>query len=140
MVATAHSRGAFLLEAVVSLVVIALTAAAIFGLLANGLRTSSNALARAAATDLAVSALARMAAEDPSALADRYDPHGAGFRSVLATAMRLPGVTETENVPAIAVTAGPSARSRHVQVTVFWQLPNETLPHRASMTSAVGSW
>lgn len=136
------SRGAFLIEALISLVVISMTVAAMFGLLANGLRASNNALSRAQATDIAVSTLARMAAEDLGTLADRYDPHGAGggFRVLLSAAGRLPGVTETTNVPAVSVAPGPSANSRHVSVTIFWQLPSETLPHRASLESAVGSW
>ena len=136
------SRGAFLIEALISLVVISMTVAAIFGLLANGLRASNNALSRAEATDIAVSTLARMTAEDLVTLAGRYDPHGAGagFRVVLAAARRLPGVTETTNVPVVSVAPGPSANSRHVSVTIFWQLPNEPLPHRASLKSAVGSW
>jgi type IV pilus assembly protein PilV len=133
------SRGAFLVEALIAILVFSIAAAGLFTLLSNALRTSSNALWRTEATDVAASALARMSTEDLATLADRYDSlaAGPGFRALVATAKRLPGVTDTTNLPVVSIAPGPSANSQRVSVTVFWHPPNESAPHRASMTSVV---
>jgi len=134
-----RARGAFLVEALIAVVVFSIAIAGTFGLLANALRTTSNALARAQAQSLAASTLAHMWAEDFATLADRYDAHapGAGFRTLVDAATRLPGVTPSANVPRVTFAPGPSSNSRRASVTVFWQLPSESAPHQASMTGVV---
>ena len=132
-------RGAFLIEALVAVLVFSLAAAGVFSMLANGLRTSSNASIRDAANALAASTLARMSIEDLGTVAERYDPDvpGAGYRTLAKMARHLPGVTDTHNLPLVTVSGGSSAGSRRVAITVFWQLPNETTPHRAQLASVV---
>jgi type IV pilus assembly protein PilV len=131
--------GAFLVEALVAVLVFSIAAAGVFSVLASATHASTNALMRAAATDLAASTIAHMSVEDLSTLAGRYDPAvpGTGYRTVAALAKRLPGVTDTRNLPLVAIDGGSSAASRRVAITVFWQLPDETRPHRASMTSVI---
>ena len=118
------SCGAFLIEALVAVLVFSVAAAGVFSLLANGLRASDNARSRTEASDVAAATLARMSTEDIVTLADRYDAlgGGSGFRTLLASARRLPGVTDTANVPVVTFAPGPSARSQRVSVTVYWQL------------------
>jgi hypothetical protein len=134
------SRGAFLVEALVAVIVFSTAAAGVFALLADAVRASGNARSRAAATDLAAATLARMSAEDPLTLRDRYDgaASGPGFRSLAASAQQLPGVTEAVNLPVVSFTPGPSANSLQVSLTVYWQLPSDAVLHRAVMTSVVG--
>lgn len=133
-------RGAFLIEALIAVLIVSIAAAGLFTLMANLLRTSSEALSRAEATEIAAAALARMAAEDPDMLADRYDALGgaAGFAALVAAAERLPGVTAVANRPAVVVAPGPSAGTRRVVVTVRWQLPQRAAAHHASMSTVVG--
>jgi len=133
-------RGAFLIEALMALLVVSMASAALFTLMANLLRTSSESLLRAEASELAATALARMAAESPAALADRYDASAGapGFVALATAARRLPGVTAVANLPTVAVAPGPSAGTRSVSVTVRWQAPNDSTVHRASMTTVVG--
>lgn len=133
------SRGAFLIEALVAVVIFSVAAAGLFTLLANALRASSDALSRTDAYGAAVSTLARMSVDDFATLADRYDSHagGPGFRALAAAAKRLPGVTDSINAPVVSIAPGPSAGSRRVSVTVYWQLANEASPHRASITGVV---
>lgn len=132
-------RGAFLIEALVAVLVFSLAAAGVFSVLANALHASGNASIRAAANALAASTLARMSIEDLPALSERYDPHvpGPGYRTLATMAKRLPGVTDTHNLPLVTVSDGSSAGSRRVSITVLWQLPNEATPHRAQLSSVV---
>jgi Tfp pilus assembly protein PilV len=132
-------RGAFLIEALVAVLVFSLAAAAVFSLLANALHASTNASIRAAASALAAATLAHMSIEDLAAIADRYDPDlpGPGYRTLATMAKRLPGVTDTHNRPLVTVSDGSSAASRRISITVFWQLPSEARPHRVQLASVV---
>ena len=135
------SRGAFLVEALIASVIFSMAAAGLFALLANALRASNDALLRTEASGAAASTLARMSAEDFATLADRYDSigRGPGFLSLVAMAKRLPGVSDSVNTPVVVLAPGPSANSLNASVTVYWQLPNETSPRRASITSVVAA-
>lgn len=134
-----RAHGAFLIEALLAILVVSIATTGVFTLIANLVRASGDSLLRAEAAEIAASAVARMAAENPAMLAARYDaPGSAGFAAVAAAAQRLPGVTSVTNLPTITITDGPSAGTRRVVVTVRWQAPIATTPHRASMTSVVG--
>jgi type IV pilus assembly protein PilV len=134
-----RAHGAFLVEALVAMAVFSIAIAGTFGLVANALRASSNALARAHAAGLAASTLARMSAEDLATLTVRYDASSAGaaFRELANDAGRLPGVTATVNLPSVTVVSGPSIQSRRAAIAIYWQLPSETTRHRMSMTTVV---
>ena len=132
-------RGAFLIEALVAILVVSIATVALFTLIANLVRASSDALLRAEAAEIAAAIVARMAAENPTSLADRYaTPESAGFAALSAAAQRLPGVTATANLPTVSVTDGPSIGTRRVIVGLQWQAPTGTAPHRTSMTAVVG--
>jgi len=135
----AQQRGVFVMEALVALVVVSIAVAGLFALMANVLRASGESLLRAEATELAAAALARMNAENPATLAERYDAlaSGPGFVALLAAARRLPGVTDTANRPMVAIGPGPSSGTRSVVVTIGWQTPSGG-GHRASMSGVVG--
>jgi type IV pilus assembly protein PilV len=130
-------RGAFLLEALVALVVFSVGAVALLGLIANALRASGTAQWRSEAFDIAASTLSRMWTEDPAALPARYDAaaSGPGYRALLAAAMRLPGVSGVGNAPVVTIDDA-SGRSR-VSVTVYWQAPSEAGAHRASVNAVL---
>jgi hypothetical protein len=135
------SNGAFLIEALVAILVFSMSAAGVFTLLANAVRASGNGLARITATDLAAATLARMSAEDPVTLVERYASTipGPGFRSLVGAARQLPGVTDAINAPTVSIAPGPSANSRRVSVTIYWQLPSDGILHRTVMTSVVAA-
>lgn len=132
-----HSGGAFLLEALVALVVFSLGMLGVLGIVAEALRRDGSAQWRSEATDLAATALSRMWAEDSAALASRYDPvaPGPGYRAVLAQATRLPGVSALVNAPRITIDDG--ADCRRVSVIVYWQAPTERYAHQASMSGTL---
>jgi hypothetical protein len=131
---TRRASGLFLLEALVALLMFALATIGFLGVLSAALRDNGNAQWRGSAFDLAASTLSQMWAEDAGTLAAGYDAptSGSGYQALLAAALRLPGVTRTDNVPAVTVEDAPGGR-RHVVVTVQWQLPTETGAHRASV-------
>src|SRR3954464_3062995 len=139
-IAGASQRGAFLIEALIAILVVSIACAGLFTLMANLLRTTSESLLRAEAMDLAAGALARMAAENPATLAERYDASAGapGFVALATAARRLPGVAAGANLPTVAVAPGPSMGTQRVSVTVRWQAPHDATVHRASMTTVVG--
>lgn len=135
----ARARGAFLLEALVGMLVFAVAAAAAVALIASAVRAGTDADLRSAATALAAATLARMATDDFATLAERYEASrdGAGYRALAARARLLPGVTTSVNLPSLSITDGPSISSRRVDVVVSWQPPGAARAHRASMTTVI---
>lgn len=133
-----RARGAFLLEALLAVVVFAIGLLGLLGLIANAMRESGNARSRGEAFDIASSALSRMWTEDPAELEARYDrtTNGPGFRMLLDAASRLPGVTTTSNLPVVTIEDSLNDR-RRVGITVYWQQPGEALPHRSTVTGVL---
>ena len=132
-----YGRGTFLVEALVALVVLSLASAGLLGIVAHALRESGNARWRAEAFDLAASTFARMATEDAAQLDARYaTTAGAGYRALLASATRLPGVAADTNAPEVAIDATAGGGHR-IAISVRWQLPNENGAHRASVGGVV---
>jgi type IV pilus assembly protein PilV len=133
----AGCAGAFLLEALVALGVFSVGMLGLLVLLAGALRASGGAQWRSEGFDIAAAALARMWTEDAGTLAARYDAaaDGAGYRGLLAQAMRLPGVTPAANAPRVVV--DDTAGARRIRVTVRWQLPSDAVVHQASVTAVL---
>ncbi|HEX6796006.1 MAG TPA: hypothetical protein VF304_19375 [Casimicrobiaceae bacterium] len=129
--------GAYLLEALIALVVFSLGMLGLLGLLAGALHASGGARWRSEGFDIAAATLARIATEDPASLVARYDPaaDGAGYRALLAQALRLPGVSAGANAPSVSV--DDATESRRIRVTVHWQLPGEAVTHEASISAAL---
>ena len=121
-----------LLEALVALVVLSLGLFGLLALLAGAVKASGGSAWRGEGFGIAADALARIAMEAPAAVAQRYDASagGAGYREVLAQAMRLPGVSADANAPDVGI--DDSGESRRVYVVVHWQPPGESR-HQASI-------
>jgi Tfp pilus assembly protein PilV len=134
-----RARGAFLLEALIGMLIFAVAAAGVVSLVASAVRAGTDADLRSAATALAAATLARMATDDFATLAERYEASrdGAGYRALATRARLLPGVTTSVNLPSLSITDGPSISSRRVDVVVSWQPPGAARPHRASMTTVI---
>jgi type IV pilus assembly protein PilV len=130
----AQCRGAFLLEALIALGVFSFGMLGVLALVAGALQASGSAQWRSEGFDIAAATLARIWTEDPATLASRYDPatDGAGYRALLAQALRLPGVTALANTPGVAI--DDDAKRRRVRVTVRWQSPADVAVHQASVT------
>lgn len=126
-----RAAGAFLLEALVAIVVFAVGTVGLLELIAGTARESGNARWRHEAFTLAASALSRMWTDDPATLDVRYDAtNGAGYRALSAAAGRLPGVRAGVNAPLVTLDRSTPGRWQ-VAITVFWQQPGEQRVHRA---------
>jgi type IV pilus assembly protein PilV len=137
MSAIRRHRGTFLLEALIALVVLSLASAGLLGIVAHALRESGNARWRTEAFDLAASTFAHMAADDVAQLDARYaSKAGAGYRALLASATRLPGVSADTNAPEVAIDATATGAQR-VAISVSWQSPGEGSAHRASIGGVI---
>jgi hypothetical protein len=82
-----------------------------------------------------------MRATPPAELYASFDTRaqGAGYRALLDRAKRLPGVDDASNAPEVRVGEGPTASSRRVDVTLFWQSPGEASPRRYDASAVVAS-
>src|SRR4029079_17435794 len=133
-----RAHGAFLIEALLAILVVSIATTGVFTLIAGLVRASGDSLLRAEAAEIAASAVARMAVENPATLTTRYDaPGSAGFAAIHAAAQRLPGVTFLANLPTVSVTDGPSAGTRRVTVGVAW-LMRTTPPSPPTHLSSAG--
>ncbi|HEY3533551.1 MAG TPA: hypothetical protein VGL43_10560 [Casimicrobiaceae bacterium] len=126
-----HVRGAFLVEALVAIVIFSLALLGLAAAIVGALRQAGAAQWRGEAVDTAASTLARMSVEDPATLAARYDvaAEGDGYHALLARATRLPGVSASSNRPDVAIV--DDADRRRILVTLFWQLPGDARIHHA---------
>ena len=135
------SRGGFLLEALVALLIFSFGVLAMVGLHARAVRHLNEAQYRANAAELVHGTLAAMHATDLATLASRFDRStgGSGWLALLDQAKRLPGVNDTQNVPTLEIGGGPTAGSRQVSLDVFWQTPDSDQIHRYAATAVFGA-
>lgn len=140
-----RQRGAFLLEALVALLIMAFGILGIVGLQAQSMRVTNDSEFRAEAVYLANALVGRMWADDLASLKANYDSSGAGagYTAFQTAVSVLPGVDIPGgvNVPTVvfdATKAGLSTNSAYVTITVFWQLPGEATPHRYVTSAVVG--
>ena len=149
-------RGAFLLEALVALLIMAFGILGIVGLQAQSMRVTNDSEYRAEAVYLANSLIGKIWTDSPpgvagpaawiAAVTANYDSSkgGAGyvaFQDAIVTA-QLPGVVKgTTNDPIVkfdGAKPGLSTNSVYVTITVFWQLPGEKTPHQYVTSAVIG--
>jgi type IV pilus assembly protein PilV len=133
-------RGAFLLEALIALLIFSFGLLAMAALHGKAVRHFNEAQFRSDAAEMAQATLANMRALDAATLATRFDSstHGIGWLALLDQAKRLPGVTDTHNVPSLQIIDGPTTTSRQVTLDVFWQTPGDGIVHRYDASAIIG--
>ena len=140
-------RGAFLLEALIGILIFSLGVLGIVGLQARAIRFTNDAEFRAEAMYLANSLISQMWTDNRALLKTKYDSTvgGAGYTAFQARVnTALAGAT----IPApVVIVDGPpplpqanSATSNVVQVQIFWQMPGDpvSLTHNYSTTGVIG--
>ena len=138
----AHAQcGAFLLEALVALLIFSFGLMAMAGLQTRAARHFNEAQYRANAAELVRATIASMRASDPATLAARFDPSAgtADWLALLDQAKRLPGVNDVQNVPAIQIIDGPTTTSRQISLSVFWQSPGDLVVHRYAASAVIAT-
>ena len=131
--------GSVLLEALVAILIFSFGVLGLIGILAGSIRATNDARYRAEAANLANAVIGDMWA---TAGVDLNPQFGAGGPKLTAwqnqVASLLPSATGA-NVPLVDLTQpGLSVQSRSVVVTVFWQLPGETVRHQVLITAQIG--
>jgi len=128
----AGQSGSYLLEALIAILIFAFGVLGLIGLLGSSIRVTNDARYRAEAATLA-----------NAMIADMWTTNAANIDTF--TAAKLPAWTTKVAAllpggiaPDVAVTPGFSVESRTVVVTVSWQLPGESSPHRHIMTAQIG--
>jgi len=119
-------RGSFLLEALVAILIVALGILGTVGLYARSVQNVDDSKYRGEAALLANTLLGEMWTADPKTLVAQYDSGsgGAGFTEFAAlVAQRFPNA----KVPIVTVTAGPTATSTNVLVTIQWKHPGDAV-------------
>jgi type IV pilus assembly protein PilV len=131
--------GSALLEALVAILIFSFGVLGLIGILAASIRATNDARYRAEAANLANALIGDMWA---TAAGDLDPQFGAGGPKLVAwqgyVATQLPSASGT-NLPQVDLAQpGLSTQSRSVVVTVFWQMPGETVRHQVLVTAQIG--
>ncbi len=134
-------RGGFLLEALVSVLIVALGILGLVGLFARSVQNIDDATFRSEAAFLANALIGQMWVSNRANLVVDFDSMAAGvgyteFKAVID--QRLPGASAPGNAPIVTITPGPTPTSRDVVISVFWQPPGAVAPHQHQATATIG--
>ena len=138
-------RGAFLLEALIGILIFSLGVLGIVGLQARAIRFTNDAEFRAEAMYLANSLISQMWTDNRALLKTKYDSTlgGAGY-TAFQTRVNTALAGATIPAPVVIVDGPPplpqanSATSNVVQVKVSWQLPGDPVIHNYTTTGVIG--
>ena len=131
--------GSALLEALIAILIFSFGVLGLIGILAASVRATNDARYRAEAANLANALIGDMWAT----AANELDPQfGSGGPKLVAwqtyVATQLPAA-DGANAPLVDLAQpGLSSQSRSVVVTVFWQMPGETVRHQVLVTAQIG--
>jgi len=131
--------GSVLLESLVAILIFSFGVLGLIGILASSIRATNDARYRAEAANLANAIIGDMWATAPADLGPQFGPTGPrliAWQSQVASLLPSAGGA---NAPLIDLAQpGLSLQSRSVVVTVFWQLPGETVRHQVLITAQIG--
>ncbi len=134
-------KGAFLLEALISILVISFGILGIVGLQARSLKAVGDAQYRGEAAFYAATLAGRMWEHDPTDVETYFGTTGAGFTNwsneITAAGTGLPGAAA--NPPTIVFTDLNSGHGIMAEITIQWQAPGESTPHSYISNAVVGS-
>ena len=131
--------GSALLEALIAILIFSFGVLGLIGILAASVRATNDARYRAEAANLANAVIGDMWATAATELDPQFGPGGpklVAWQNYVAS--QLPSANGA-NVPLVdLVQPGLSTQSRSVVVTVFWQMPGETIRHQVLITAQIG--
>jgi len=132
-------RGGFLLEALISVLIVALGILGLVGLFARSVQNVDESKFRAEAALLANSLIGQMWIADRATMVNNFDSSMGGaayteFKTVLN--QRIPGSTVAD--PIVTITPGPAPNSFDVVITVFWQTPSTGVQHQHWASGTIG--
>lgn len=142
----APQRGSFLLEALISVLIVAFGILGLIGLQARAIQNVDDAQYRGEAAYLANAYLGQMWVADRATLNANFDdasggPAYAEFKAWVG--QRLPGASLPGNDPKVTIVpSGITATSSTVRIQIFWQPPGEPaglVRHQYDVVATVGS-
>jgi len=132
-------KGSYLLEALVAILIFAFGVLGLVGIVAGSIRATNDARYRAEAANLANAIVGQMWATAAADLDTQFGSSGAKLTAWQdQVASLLPSATGT-NAPQIDLSqAGLSSQSRTAVVTVYWQLPGDSVRHQYVISAQIG--
>ncbi len=136
--------GAYLLEALIAILIFSFGVLGIVGLQAQALRFTNDSEYRAEAVYLANSLISQMWVDSYNTIPTNYrSPGGAKyllFKTQVSNTFKaaMSRDPEVDVDPGAPMPQAPTKTSRVVQVRIYWQLPGETTEHKYTTTGVVG--
>ena len=134
--------GAYLLEALVGILIFSFGILGIVGLQAQAIRFTNDSEYRAEAVYLANSLISEMWTVNRATLPDYRSPSGVQYLNFKSKVVPvLGGAMSTEPVVLVddpTLPTAPSKTSNVVQVKIFWQLPGDPVEHNYTTTGVIG--
>ena len=136
-------RGAYLLEALIGILIFSFGILGIVGLQAQAIRFTNDSEYRAEAVYLANALISKMWTDDRTQLQAKYaspsGPEYINFKNQVQN--EIPGSTASPPVVLVddaSLPTAPSKTSSVVQVQIFWRLPGDSTKHNYVTTGVVG--
>jgi type IV pilus assembly protein PilV len=145
LIARRAQRGAYLLEALVGILIFSFGILGIVGLQAQSIRMTNDSEYRAEAVYMANALISQMWTDDPDQLQTKYrSPGGAEYLNFKTNRVQFSfqGAMTTDPVVLVdhvSLQPAPTKKGHVVQVQVFWQLPGDPVVHNYTTTGVVGS-
>ena len=136
-------RGAYLLEALVGILIFSFGILGIVGLQAQSIRMTNDSEYRAEAVYMANALISKMWTDNPNQLVTKYaSPGGVEFQDFRDNHVHTAFGTAMTVDPEVLVDDGalpppPTKNSHVVRVTVSWQLPGDPVVHNYTTTGVV---
>jgi type IV pilus assembly protein PilV len=143
-----HARqaqtGAYLLEALVGILIFSFGILGIVGLQAQAIRFTNDSEYRAEAVYLANALISEMWTVNRATLPNYRSPAGVEYLNFKTNKVAPAFLGAMSTDPIVLVDSGaplpvaPSTTSSVVQVTIFWRLPGDTIEHNYTTTGVIG--
>jgi type IV pilus assembly protein PilV len=132
--------GAFLLEALIAILIFAFGILGIVGLQAQSLRVTNDSQYRAEAVYLASGLIAQMWSDDINKIKANYSmPSGAGYLQFAANVKtQLKGAWVTDPDVVFDEQAAPSAESHYVRIMIPFKTPGDSVTHQYVTNAVIG--
>ena len=134
-----HQTGSFLLEALVSVLIVAFGILGIIGLQARSMQNIDDAQYRSEAVYLASALIGQMWVNSPATLSAQFDSGAGGakyaeFKNFVAA--RLPGAAATDPIVTVTPAVAPKTGT-DVTIQIFWQRPGDDTTRNYTATATI---
>jgi type IV pilus assembly protein PilV len=136
-----YQCGAFLLEALVAILIVSFGILGIVGLQAQAMKVTNDSQYRAESVYLATELMSQMWADDYKSLKANYDSAGGGAKYVTfkdKVKAQLAGAWVSDPDVVFDDANAPSAQSSYVTITIPFRMPGDTVTHQYVTSGVVG--